>query len=596
MRTHLVSVTALVVGALAPAQTPLHQSRSVEDLLPASTYAAVKFAGLDACSDATARMPIAGLVKQFLARLPREVVEQQLEEGLAEAADDLREALHEVGLRPADARAVVGRPMTLAVGRFSIEGMGPSVALLLDEGNERPAINRCVRALSRLPERFGVDVTIERIEIGGHPFYRAQAAEGPPVFAGSIAGTYCLSNSRGFLREIAAVAAGRDRGLVAASDFAALRQQFPALALCMVNTRSVMDSLAPHLPYEAADFADAIGLGRVDSIYAAAAAGEEGGAEMLHIAVRGSEKGLLKALVSKPVDLGFARACSPNTVLFGAGSCDVPAVIGAFRRFVELLPREVQREIRRELGRELRRELAHAGTSPQEVHRILSAFGNQVGFAIALEKGAMPKPELLVHVGVRDAETIGALLLRVEAMTAREGGVEWRSRKVEGGEVRFCNLKVDGSFQVSPCYYLGDDGLWIGSDAAGLVRALRRVERPANSLVGQEDFARLAAAAAGQSGVLHLRSFRGIELGWRSIETMLYPLVDANEEELGFDSDALPDGDELAEALGSTTVTYKVDESGITVRTRGTYGWGAILAGVGTLCDEVLSRATAKVF
>jgi hypothetical protein len=96
--------------------------------------------------------------------------------------------------------------------------------------------------------------------------------------------------------------------------------------------------------------------------------------------------------------------------------------------------------------------------------------------------------------------------------------------------------------------------------------------------------------------VVHIRSFRGVEIGWRSVETMLYPMLDANADEIGFDSDSLPDSEQLAAALGTTTFVYRVDDDGVTVKTEGPMAMGALLAAFGMLGDEVLSRATGKVF
>ena len=72
------------------------------------------------------------------------------------------------------------------------------------------------------------------------------------------------------------------------------------------------------------------------------------------------------------------------------------------------------------------------------------------------------------------------------------------------------------------------------------------------SLAAADDFVEMARSADGASGVLHVRAFRGVELGWRTVETMLYPLLDARADEVGFDSQALPDQDQLAAALGTT--------------------------------------------
>lgn len=140
----------------------------------------------------------------------------------------------------------------------------------------------------------------------------------------------------------------------------------------------------------------------------------------------GSKQGLLKAISGRPVELGFANACSKNTVLFGAETIDLAALLDAGQRCFDLLPLPAREEMKREIGRELRRELRHAGLTPAELERLLRAFGGSLGYALAIEPGALPKPELL-HLAVRDADTVGALLQRLEAMTTREAGIEWKT-------------------------------------------------------------------------------------------------------------------------------------------------------------------------
>ena len=182
----------------------------------------------------------------------------------------------------------------------------------------------------------------------------------------------------------------------------------------------------------------------------------------------------------------------------------------------------------------------------------------------------------------------------LEAMVADETGLEWRSRDVDGRDLRFCRLRVQDRLQLSPCYVMTEDSLMLASDVAGLVRALRRDAE--ESLAMEPDFAEVRGSTAGASGVLHLRSARGIEIGWRQVETLIYPLIDSRSEELGFDSDSLPDSDSLADALGETTWFYTVSNDGVSVRGEGTFALGTLVAALGTVGDIVLERATGKIY
>jgi hypothetical protein len=591
------SVLPLTLCSIAFAQAPHVATPATDDVLPASTYATVQFGGLSACRRSAAATPFAALVDNFLKRIPAASRAAHFDNALDQAAQHVQHHLQHVGLSAADLRAVFGQPMTLAVGRLSIEGMGPSVALVIEEGESAAAIGRCMAAFENLARQSGAGIVFDDVKIGDLTVRHAAIPEGPPVFTASVGGYFVLTNSRGQLREIADVVRGVQPGLARTTRLADLRRRLPqpALASVFLNTASVASMFDAHLPYEAAAFGAALGLGQVDAIYAGTTASAQGGSDLVHFGLGGSEHGLMKALVAQPADLGFASLCSQNTVVFAAGSFDAQAVLDAFARFVELLPAPAREQADANLRR-VDRGLRRLGTTREAVAGLVHAFGNQIGFALSLEKGAVPKPEMLLHVAVRDATAVAPLLQQLEAMTAAQGQVEWKTRKVGEHEIRFCNASLDEiELKLSPCYVLTEKALLIGSDAAVLVRALRQGDQPEESFAAQPDFKALQATAVGGSGVLHVRLFRGVEIGWRTVET-LYPLLDAHQQDVGFSSEALPDAESMAKALGTSTFVYNVDDAGITWQSRGTLAFGSLLAGLGTLADEVLSRASGKVY
>ncbi|MBL8755373.1 MAG: hypothetical protein JNK15_18885 [Planctomycetes bacterium] len=591
------SLVAAAIGVPLFAQAPNKMPQTAEAMLPASTYAAARFGGLAACRDATMALPLAPAVQAFLAKIPAEVRQQWLEDRLDQAAGELQQQLQHAGLRPADVRGFLARPMTLAVGRLSIEGMGPSVALVVEVGEQRQAVNRMVQWGAGLVEQLAEGTQRGEVDIGGHKFHTLASPETPTLFAGSLGDRYyVVSNSRGYVRDMIDVVAGKQASLVGSTRLVQLNAMLPAPALAswFLNTERVLSAFAPHMPYETEDWCRALGVGALDGVWAGYTANAEGGADVLHLGLQGDEKGLLKALVAAPADLSFARACSANTVAFASMSWDVPAVLDAFHRFAGLLPPAVRDEMLREAGRELGRELRHLGTLPQ-LDETLRAFGSQFAFALALEKGAVPKPELLARIAVRDGEKVLGLLQKFEALVAREAEVEWKTRKADGHEVRFCNVPLpQAELQLSPCYVLTQDALWFGSDVAALVRALRQTED--ECLAAQPDFQAAVKTAKDASGLVFLRWSRAAEIGWRTIETMAYPQLDAHKDEVGFGSEALPDAETMAKALGTSTMTWRVGDDGITLESRGTFTYGSLLALLGMGFDEVLGRAGGKVY
>lgn len=392
------SLLALVLVAALPAQAPAAVPRPIEDVLPASTYGCLQFGGLGACVRAAGQLPAAQLIENFLANVPSETRERNLEFWLDRGAEHVKHALQQQGISPGDLRAVLACPAVVGLGRPTIEGMGPSVALVLDAGNHIDSIRRVVGAIEAMGEREGVLELAGDSEIGGIAVRNWRIEDGPPIFVGELDGRFLLTNSRGYLREIGAVASGQAPCLAADSTLGKVRKHLPGntLASFFANTGPFCAMADPVLPYEIGQWADVLGVGRLSGLFAGTSAGAHGGTDVLHIGMRGAADGLLKVAASKPVDLSLAAACSKNTVAFAAMRVDLPGLITAFGRFLDQLPQDVAAEIRHELEREIGQELRQLGTSPKEVHGLLRAFGEQMSIALSLETGAIPKPELVV--------------------------------------------------------------------------------------------------------------------------------------------------------------------------------------------------------
>lgn len=582
--------STLALGQETAGAAALEPGADLFARLPASTYAAVQFAGLDACRRATAASPVRPLVEQVLHDLPDELRTRFFEQGLDRAADELREGLEQAGLRPGDVRDLLARPMVLALGRLTLEGKGPSVALLVDEGPARGARERCWDALTqRMLQKTSVGGAVS---IDGVAVQHLRLPSGPPLFVGTVGGAFVVTNSRGYLQELAAVAAGAD-SFADSPMLCRSRTQAPGEALLSlaVDTRWAASMLQPLLPYEAAAFAEALGLGAVDGFVATSSFGAAGSCDLLHLGVAGSPAGLTRALFAGPLDLSFLSACPASAVMVGAVHLDVDAFVAAAERLVALLPEEVQAEIRDDF----RRELRQAGIGADGLRRALASFGPQVAMALSLANDGLPKPELLMRLTLRDGGTVARLLQRLERATG-ENGLEWRTRTVDGIDVRYCQLPLgDSPLQLTPCYARVGDTLWLGSEVAVLVRALRPTEGH-EGLDQQDDAPALLAQAGDANGVLHVRTGHLAAMLWPLLETWVIPQLDAQRDELGFGSEVLPDEELVQAALGTSTTVLRVDAHGFTVEQHGPTRFGQQMAALGFVVDELLARAAAKIF
>jgi len=141
------SFLAIGLGAMLCAQAQKPPVLAVEDVLPVSTYACARFGGLAACGEAANALPMSVIVNAFLQKLPEQTRQQRFDQGLDRGAEHVRQVLQHLGLDPTDVRTVLQRPMVVAMGRATIEGMGPSVALVIDAGGHAAALGRVIAAL-----------------------------------------------------------------------------------------------------------------------------------------------------------------------------------------------------------------------------------------------------------------------------------------------------------------------------------------------------------------------------------------------------------------------------------------------------------------
>jgi hypothetical protein len=401
-----------------------------------------------------------------------------------------------------------------------------------------------------------------------------------------------FTNSLGLLQELAAVASGNSPALAATAPIGELPQRLganPAVSL-FLNTDRLMGMFEPLLPYEAAGWADALGIGRIAHVYATIGADAHGGVDQVGVAMGGAASGLLKAASSKPADLAFAELCTDNTVLFAAQSLDLAAVLDAARKILPLLPERARVQIEHDVHRDLTRDLQASGLTPEGLEAMVRAFGDQMAVALALEPGPIPKPEVLGRISVRDRGLVADVMARLEAAVADEQGVQWKSRKVDDHEVRYFSLPIEDKLQLTPCYVVTDQALLFGTEVMALTRALRRSGDAETSLANQQDFQAVRKDFAGAGRILHLRAFRLAELGWRSVETFVYPQLDAQRDQNGFGSEILPDMETVSAALGSTTFATFVDDRGITQKHRGLLTLGAAAATFAVFVDELLLR------
>ena len=567
--------------------------RAPQDCLPASSYFAAGFAGLEACSRALTYHDAAKLVVDFVGSVPQQAREN-LDRHLEQAAEHVRRALAQADLPAATLRAVLQRPMALGVGRMTIRGMGASVALLVDEGDATTQVDALVDWVVHLAQQY-VQVNVGKKQVAGADCRTLEFADAPTIVLARTRGLFVVTNSEPYLAEILACERGQP-SLAARSTLGVQRKDLGGTPLVEVysNTAPLLAAFEPFLPYEAAELGDALGVRSLGGVYGGIATVGGGTAEMFDLAVEGSAHGMLKAAFAGPADLAAAEYFGSDTLAFATARFDPVATFAGFDALLGLLPEQAAKQARSEMQRELTREFRHAGITAAQFGELLHAIGGTVSVGLSMAKGA-PVPEGLAVLSVRDRKALAPWLEKAFEASAKEG-VEWKTRDADGVTIRYCDVPMDGiRLPLAPAIALLDDRLLIGSQPKVIVAALKQREDRAGSLAAVEDFAAQAQRNPNASLLVHLRQGLGVARGWRFVESM-FKSFEGVQEQLGFGPEALPDQEDIARAAGTTTFTITVDDHGVRLRTQGNLGLGGLLLGAASLGDAVLQRAANKVY
>ena len=554
------------------------------------------FGGLDRCTSAVNGHAAATLVKSFVEGIPAATRDARVTAMLEQRAAQVRDGFAQSPLQLSAARALLRRPMAIGLGRPTILGIGPSLALVVDEGNSGAEIDALLSQLaSARPEPT-------RVQKGSAAGVACTLVEGegmPTLYAVHHDGAFVFTNSEGYLREILAVRSQQQPSLAAGSSLGSQRARLleDPLVEMFVNVAPMLPMVEPLLPYEAADFGRALGIESLGGAYLAAGPSSAGTVETIDIQVRGNKDGLLKAALSGQVDFEAAKFFSKDTLAFAGLRLDANAAAAAFDRFCSQLPRDQARDARRDAARDFLRGFREAGMSDAEIHELFASIDGSISVGFSLGNAPAPIPEAVAIAKIRDAAVVGKHLDSMRAAMAKQG-LEWKVRMQGDTQVHYCSAPIgeDSGLQLTPSYAIHEGCLVIGSTTKALLDAMKQRADETTSLFRETDFVAAALADEGAMAFVHLRPGRFCERYWRTAEARLFPLIDDNQEELGFSSVDLPEPEAFAKALGSMSWSITCDEDGMRLRMRGNVGLGGAAASFAALVDDVLLRAKAKAY
>ena len=581
----------------APWQPP--QQLPVEQVFPESSFAVVRFAGLEACKKASSKLGVLKLGEQVLERAGEQFLERAIgkELELDQALRHMRQWFEKAGVDPSALRKVLQKPVALGIGRPTVfgEAIVPSMAIAIDVSGAKKQAEDMMQVFEQHMRQHGPAVTVKTERINGHPFQVMRSRrESGTILYGFVDDCLLVSCSIGYAKECVATMAGERPSLARNRAFRHARSQLPADPLfdAYVNFEPVLGLAKPLLPYEAEGIGNAIGIRSLNGLYIATAPSGRNSIEVIHVGIEGPKSGLIKSIFGKPSSFRAARWCPPETLLFATASLNMAGVERAMKELVEALPtevgRELQREIDREVVREIRRELRHINVELEDFTRLLGFFGPEVSFMVTQPGTREIVPEITAFVEVSDAERAKTALLEM----LKRVGLEVKTTRYQGSDLHYCSLYRQ-EIPLSPSFTFRDGMMIASTQLRTLKTAVKRSTRPEESLATDELF-RAARRSAGSASVfVNVRLGSTIAQSWNLVLPFVQSML-ASEADIEIDEEVLPSVEEIKEAIGDLLLTLSVDDHGITLKASQPLGFGMFLALAGTVCDWTLGKIKVK--
>ena len=584
-----MKIPSLVTAAITAAILPSLAAQGPSSLFPDSAYVVVEVAGLDALERQAGNLAFGELLRGVFDRMDEQAREGLVGRAMQGAIEELDGVLGELELTPRQVQAVLSRPIALAIGRpvFFDDELVPSVGVAF-AGNPEEVGAALGRFEAMLTSR--ARLSAENTEIGGvaarRIFNERRSGE---VIHGQVGGFSLVTNSSHMFGDCV----HRPAGGVAQTATGG------GEVLASVSVRSsamqpVIPLLEAFLPYGFESLPEILGIEQIEDIQMVSIAERGGCYEKTEIGLRGSPKGIFKACMSQPADLGAAGWCGEDTVLFGSMSMDLLGVAQGVQRLLDGLPARMRAEVVGEIKHEVAREL---GMNLDSLHQLVASFGTNVSFAVETYQREMI-PTVTLFVDAAEPERVAGLMAQVEGMVAQEADSTWKDLKIGGGVegvIRYTQLQIDGQ-PLRIGYTVHGGRLVICSDAKKLRTAARRFARQEASLAQVASFAEAQQRFGGAGVLFHTRMDRAAELGWPMAEGPLRAWLDSEEMQRGGLSSAMmPEVDEVARGLGTSTFAITVNEGGFVFEQRSNIGIGALLCFAGKFLEETLEAMSPQI-
>lgn len=590
---HIAVFTVALAWCASVSPLPAQQDRlPVDGIFPNSSYAVLRFGGLQEAKEAARAIDLLELGRRSLSKAGIADLAALCPGGCDQCFTRLRAELSRAGLSPASLRGLLRRPLAFGVGRPTLHMRGlPSMLLAFDVlGREEDAARVVSSLVSHFERALGPEAlqrsTSKFLE---HDIHQVRARNGAWLITHAIADGYLMiGTGSGYLEDCIRTIQRGGRSIRANPAYrrglARLRGQ-PLFSL-FLNTRPLVRALEPFLPYEAQGFGRLLGVEGMDGIFWGSKPGPKASTDVVLVGMPGSEKGLLKALFQKPATGRAAKFCAAESVLFATVTLDPQTFAGSCKVLLEHLPTEVRREVTRGIGRGMRQ----GGVRLPRLERLLAPFGNEITVAATLPLRQGLLPELSLFLEVKDPERAERLILdELRPLLGFRGG-RLRTRPYEGSKIHFYTRP---GLPISPAFVIRNRMLIFSLMRTDLERTLARASSGQPTLA-DTSFRGEFRAASPASGFVHLRIGQVIAPLWRQARPHIHSMIDGALADIapeGIAYDVIPTSARIAEAVGDINLSWIASRQGWIYQEQNPCGMANLLALACSAFDWCLREA-----
>ena len=544
--------------------------RTLADCLPSVSWGLVSFEGIDACAQAAESLNLIDIWKkpEIQAKLKPLIARYLSPKG--ELPPDVTLIADLVRNHLSGTISAAATKMTVIYGRFGEPIPIPGVVVGIDLAKDVEGGAKAIAKLINLIARENSDVKVQDGELDGlevsHVDFQIDSSR-LSATCGLIDNLFVITLGDAVFREVLATVRSKEsRSLASLPSFVEARQAVHGSRSfeAFLNIASARDRLADFVPLEWRAIAQNLGLGAIDSLYAASSVHAKEGELLIWTGAKAPRRGLLQLSQDGALSAHAQRLSSASSVFSMASKVPAKELFDLAESAV--LPHLPAREAK--VVARFLKQIKQGATNVAP--DLLEVIGDEL--VVSAELGRLtPVPAVVASFGLRNQARAEEIFKKGMESAA----IEVKTVDFEGTALHMVDISqfmpdapIEIKFQPTICFY--DSHLMVGLTRINLQNALKRLKDPnSKSFANPEAFTRgFPGMTSDQPSFwIYTDAAKGIERAWTYIESQVMRGLDEALMGSGVSARELPI-EEIIASLPPLAISGSGTPHGVALRVR----------------------------